>query len=111
MELGLERDTAGSIEQHVAGSWHSAAMQESIEFGDADVIKSEFHIASFRWSSILFNKITFEPDLEAKSLFLPGIIQYCKDGAREPVITKARFPPSPEVWKSITYNDVPTSPQ
>ena len=66
------RGTPVAIEQHIAGPWHSVAPQESSEFLGANVIKNDFHVAHFRGCSALFNKNTFEPDLETKSLFVSG---------------------------------------
>ena len=54
--------TPSAIEQHLAGPWHSVALQESREFMDIEFIKNEFHIAHFRGCSTLFSKSTFEPD-------------------------------------------------
>ena len=66
------------------------ALQDSTGFMDADAIKNKFHIAYFRGCSTLCNKNTFEPDLETKSLFVPGntILQRI---ALEATITKAHF--------------------
>ena len=63
----------------------------SSEFLGANVIKNDFHVAHFRGCPALFNKNTFEPDLETKSLFVSGITQDCKDWVLEVIITKSFF--------------------
>ena len=62
---------------HSAGPWHVVALQEAIEFHEDDAITRQFHVAHLRGCAALFNKDTFEPDLQVKSIYLPSDKENC----------------------------------
>ena len=76
------------------------AVQESIGFLEHDAITRQFHVAHFRGCATLFNKDTFGPDLQVKSIYAPSERAYCSGWALEAVISKARFALIPRHGKS-----------
>ena len=63
---------------HIAGRWHMVvALQESAEFLQHEDITRQFHVAHSRGCATHFNKHTFEPDLDVKSIYVPADKAYC----------------------------------
>ena len=73
------RHAQNYLNSHRKGSGNTVTLQGSSEYMDADVIKNDFRVATFPGCPTLFNKNTFEPELEVKSPFVLGITQPCRD--------------------------------
>ena len=46
------------------------SLQEAIEYVDHDILTNRFHVTHYGGCAILFNKDTFHPNIEVKSLYL-----------------------------------------
>ena len=68
-------------------------------FQHADITR-QFYVAHFRGSSTLFNKHTFEPDIEVNSVYIPSDKAYCSGWAFEAAASKAQFRRIPRKRKS-----------
>ena len=58
------------FEKQVEGKWHVITLQEAIEYVDHDILTNRFHVTHNGGCAILFNKDTFCPVIEVKSLYL-----------------------------------------
>ena len=67
---GLRRGTRGAIEQHMAGKWHVITLQESSEYLQHECLACRFRVSHFAGCAVLFNKDTFQPDLQVSSVYI-----------------------------------------
>ena len=67
---GPRRGKASTFEKQIAGKWHVVTLQEAIEYVDHDILTNRLHVTHYGGCAVLFNKDTFYPNLEVKSLYL-----------------------------------------
>ena len=67
---GPRRGKEDAFEKQIAGRWHVITLQESSEFVDHDIITGRFHVTHYGECAILFNKDTFHPNIDVKSIYL-----------------------------------------
>ena len=59
-----------AFEKQIAGKWHVITLQEASDYVDHDILTGRFHVTHYAGCAILFNKDTFYPNIEVKSLYL-----------------------------------------
>ena len=64
------RGKEDAFEKEIAGKWHVITLQETSEYVDHDILTNRFHVTHYGGCAILFNKGTFYPNIEVKSLYL-----------------------------------------
>ena len=69
---GPRRGKEDAFEKHIAGRWHIITLQEASEYVDHDILTSRFHVTHYAGCAILFNKDTFHPNVDVKSIYLYG---------------------------------------
>ena len=67
---GPRRGKENAFEKQIAGKWHVITLQEASDFVDHDILTNRFHVTHFGRCAVLFNKDTFYPDIEVKSIHL-----------------------------------------
>ena len=67
---GSRRCKEGAIEKQIAGKWHVITLQEEIDYADHELLTSRFHVTHYGGCAVLFNKDTFHPDVDVKSIYL-----------------------------------------
>ena len=67
---GPPRGKEGAIEKQIAGKWHVTTLQEAIDYVDHELLTNRFHVTHYGGCALLFNKDTFYPKIEVKSLSL-----------------------------------------
>ena len=67
---GFPRGKAGAIEKQIAGKWHVITLQEAVDYVDHELLTNRFHVTDYGGCTVLFNKDTFFPQVEVKSIFL-----------------------------------------
>ena len=72
---GPQRGKEGAVEKQIAGKWHIITLQESIQYVDHELLRNRFHVLHFTGCAILFNKDTFHPGIETKSIYLYAVRQ------------------------------------
>ena len=81
---GPRRGTPGAIEKHIAGKWHTIALQKAIEYLHHDSFTNSFHISHHAGCAVLFNKDTFYPDVRVSSVHINdtknGLQQVVREG-------------------------------
>ena len=50
--------------------WHIVTLQEASDYVDHDILRERFHVTHYAGCAILFNKDTFHPDINVKSIYL-----------------------------------------
>ena len=55
------------FEKQIAGKWHVITLQEAIEYVDHDILTNRFHVTHYGGCAVLFNKDTFNLDIEVRS--------------------------------------------
>ena len=66
---GPRRGKEVAFEKRIAGKWHVITLQEAIEYVDHDLLTNRFHVTHYGGCAVLFNKDTFYPDSEVKSIY------------------------------------------
>ena len=64
------RGKEDAFEKQIAGRWHVITLQEAAEYVDHDLLTSLFHVTHYAGCAILFNKDTFYPNIDVKSIYL-----------------------------------------
>ena len=67
---GPRRGKEDAFEKQIAGRWHVITLQEAAEFVDHDLFTGRFHVTHGAGCAILFNKDTFYPNIDVKSIYL-----------------------------------------
>ena len=67
---GLRRGKEDAFEKQIAGRWHVLTLQEASEFVDHDILTGRFHVTHHAGCAILFNKDTFFPNIDVRSIYL-----------------------------------------
>ena len=76
---GPRRGREGAIEKQIAGKWHVITFQEAIERVDHELLTNRFHVTHYGGCAVFFNKDTFFPDVEVKSIYLHDIRRVLPD--------------------------------
>ena len=50
--------------------WHIVTLQEASDYVEHDILQERFHVTHYAGCAILFNKDTFYPDIDVKSIYL-----------------------------------------
>ena len=64
------RGKEDAFEKQIAGRWHVTTLQEASEKVDHDILTGRFHVTHYGGCAILFNKDTFNPNIDVKSIYL-----------------------------------------
>ena len=67
---GPRRGKEDAFEKQIAGRWHVITLQEASEYVDHYILTSRFHVTHYGGCAILFNKDTFYPNIDVKSIYL-----------------------------------------
>ena len=67
---GLRRGKEDAIERHIAGKWRVITLQEASEYVDHDILTNRLHVTHYGGCAILYNKDTFYPNIDVKSIYL-----------------------------------------
>ena len=59
-----------AFEKQIAVKWHIITLQEASEYVDHDIIPGRFHVTHYAGRAVLFNKDTFFPNIDVKSIYL-----------------------------------------
>ena len=54
----------------MTAKWHVITLQEGSEYLQHECITCRFHVSHFAGWAILFNKDTFQPDLQVNSIYI-----------------------------------------
>ena len=82
---GPRRGKEDAFEQQIAGKWHIITLQEASEYVDRDILTNRFHVTHYRGCAILYNKETFHPAMDVKSIHLHDTMRELPDQAVEGV--------------------------
>ena len=74
------RGKEGAIEKQIAGKWHIITLQEAIEYVDHKPLTNKFHVTHCGGCAVLFNKDTFFPNVNVKSIYLHDTRRETKAG-------------------------------
>ena len=58
------------LRNKLRGKWHVVTLQKASDYVDHDVLQERFHVIHYAGCAILFNKDTFYPDINVKSIYL-----------------------------------------
>ena len=67
---GPRRVKEDAFEQQIAGTWHIITLQEAFEYVDHELLTNRFHVTHCAGCAILFNKDTFYPHIDVRSIYL-----------------------------------------
>ena len=67
---GPRRAKEDAFEKQIAGRWHVITLQEASDYVDHDILTGRFHMTHHAGCAILFNKDTFYPNIDVKSIYL-----------------------------------------
>ena len=67
---GPRRGKEDAIEKQIAGKWHIITLQETSEYVEYEILHERYHATHFAGCAILFNKDTFYPNIDVKSIYL-----------------------------------------
>ena len=67
---GPRRGKEDAFDQQFAGRWHIITLQEASEYVDHELPTNSFHVTHYAGCAILFNKDTFYPNVDVKSIYL-----------------------------------------
>ena len=65
---GPRRGKEDAFEKQIAGKWHVITLQESLEYVGHDIPTNRFHVTHYGGCAILYNKDTFYPNIDVKSI-------------------------------------------
>ena len=80
---GPRRGKEDAFEKQIAGRWHVITLQEASEYVDHDILTGRFHVTHYAGCAILFNKDTFYPNIDVKSIYLHDTRRDLPDQVRE----------------------------
>ena len=72
-----------SKSKQIAGRWHVITLQEASEYVDHDILTGRFHVTHYGGCAALFNKDTFYPNIDVKSIYLHDIRRDLPDQVME----------------------------
>ena len=67
---GPRRGKEDAFEQQIAGRWHIITLQEASDYVDHELLTNRFHVTHYAGCAALFNKDTFYPNVDVKSICL-----------------------------------------
>ena len=67
---GHRRGEEDAFEKQIAVKWPIITLQEASDYVDHDILTGRFHVAHYAGCAILFNKDTFYPNIDVKSIYL-----------------------------------------
>ena len=67
---GLQRSTEDAIEKQVAGKWHLITLQEASHCVEHEILHEHLHVTHFTGCAALFDRDTFFPNVDVKSIYL-----------------------------------------
>ena len=67
---GPRRGKDDAFEKQIAEKLHIVTLQEASDYVDHDILQERFHVTHYAGCAILFNKDTFFPDINVKSIYL-----------------------------------------
>ena len=67
---GPRRGTEDAKEKQIAGKWHLITLQETSDYVNHAILHERFHVTHFAGCAVLFNKDTFFPNIDVKSIYL-----------------------------------------
>ena len=68
--LGSDVEGKTHLRKKLRGIWHTVTLQEASDYADHDILQERFHVTHYAGCAILFNKDTFYPDINVKSIYL-----------------------------------------
>ena len=72
---GPRRGTEDAIEHQIAEKWHIVTLQEASDYVEHKILHERFHVTHF--CAILYNKDTFYPDINVKSIYIHDTEAMC----------------------------------
>ena len=113
------RGKEDAFEKQIAGRWHVTTLQEASEYVDQDILTGRFHVAHYGGCAILFNKDTFYPNIDVKSIYLHDTRRDLPDQVMEGeqgwlvqgILSRASFPRPPLSGQETFYGVVSTYKQ
>ena len=66
---GPRRGKEDGFEKQIAGKWHVITLQEASEYVDHDILTNRFHVTHYGGCAVLYNKDTFYPNIDVKSIY------------------------------------------
>ena len=105
----LRRGKEEAFKKQIAGKWHIITMQEASDYVDHDILTGRFHVTDYAGCAILFNKDTFYPSVDVKSIYLhdtrrdlPDQVMEGEQGwVMQGVLSRASFRRSPVSGKKF----------
>ena len=67
---GPRRGTEDAIAKQIAGKWHLITLQEASDYVNHAILHERFYVTYFAGCAVLFNKDTFYPNIDVKSIYL-----------------------------------------
>ena len=116
---GPGRGKEDAFVKQIAGRWHVITLQEASEYVHHDILTGRFHVTHYGGCAILFNKDTFHPNIDVKSIYLHDIRRDFPDQVMEGeqgwvmqgVLSRASFRRSPVSGQKSLYSVVSTYQQ
>ena len=116
---GPRRGEEDAFEKQIAVKWPIITLQEASDYVDHDILTGRFHVTHYAGRAILFNKDTFCPNFDVKSIYLHDTRRELPDQVMEGeqgwvmqgVLSRASFRRSPVSGQKILYSIVPTYQQ
>ena len=100
---GPRRGKEDAFEKQIAEKWHIVTLQEASEYVDKGILTGRFHVTHYAGCAILFNKDTFNPNIDVKSIYLHDtrrdlpdqIMEGEQEWVMQGVLSRASFRPPP----------------
>ena len=67
---GPRRGKEDAFQKQIAGKWRVITLQEASDYVDHELLTNRFHVTHYAGCAILFNKDTFYPNVDVKSIYL-----------------------------------------
>ena len=67
---GPRQSKVDAFEPQIAGRWHIITLQEASDYVDHELLTNRFHVTHYAGCAVLFNKDTFYPNVDVKSIYL-----------------------------------------
>ena len=67
---GPRRGKEDAFEKQIAGRWHIITLQEASDYVDHELLTNRLHVTHYAGCAVLFNKDTFYPNVDVKSIYL-----------------------------------------
>ena len=72
-----------ALQNTVILTWHVITLQEASEYVDHDILTGRFHVTHYAGCVILFNKDTFYPNIDVKSIYFHDTRRHLPDQVME----------------------------